>query len=425
MTDHSSDDLDILDLDDLLNDDNTESEDSSDLKEEETDDDGFQYESLDSDVPQEHHGTSQQEVYSEQPAAARTRRRADTVHSVRKGEQKKEQKEKKTGRPVWIHIVLLIAIAAVAVVTVVRFLIWNQGIDISSLGIDPEANKNRYNVEVNDSMIYLTDDQLAGHEDDGVTTILCLGDDPFSQDRTEAGLSGQIAALGGSNVSVINAAFPSSQVTCENTTYQTDSIEDMDDIFNLFYVSYAISIGDFSSLETVASVHDDDSAYSEAVQALENTDFNSVDMIAIMYDASDYINGAAMQNPDNPDELTTYVGSLSNSFKLLQQKYPWIRIVFMSPYYAEYDGESGRTTDHGNGTITNYFQWAYDTCSDSNVSFLDNYYGSVNENNYQEYTSDGVHLNSEGCTKIADHFVWKVLEGNYDEYNVEEMAVAK
>lgn len=324
-----------------------------------------------------------------------------------------------------ISLILLIAIAAVVLIAFTRLLIWNQGIDISSLGINPADNANRYNVEVNDSMVYLTDSQLQGHEDDGITTILCLGDEPFSLDESASGLAGQIAALGGDTVSVTNAAFPSSQVTCENAVYQTDTLEDMDDIFNLFYVSYAISIGDFSSLETVASLHTDEPAYAAAVQVLKDTDFSRVDMIAIMYDASDYINGASMQNPDNPDDLTTYVSSLSNSFRLIQEQYPWIRIVFLSPCYAEYEGMSGRTNDRGNGTITNYFQWAYDTCGDSGVSFLDNYYGSVNENNYREYTSDGVHLNSAGCTKIADHFVWKVLQDNYDEYNVEEMAVAK
>ena len=31
-----------------------------------------------------------------------------------------------------------------------------------------------------DNIIPLAPDKLEGHEDDGVTTILCLGDDPFS-----------------------------------------------------------------------------------------------------------------------------------------------------------------------------------------------------------------------------------------------------
>ncbi len=323
-------------------------------------------------------------------------------------------------QPFPLHLALLAAIVVLAVVAVIRFLVWNKGIELK---VRSGQNTDKYIIEVNDNMVYLSDSKLEGHEDDGVTTILCLGNEPFSQDTSESGLAGQIASLGSCNV--INAAFPGSQVTCENAKYSTDSLDSMDDIFNLFYVSYAISIGDFSSLETVASAHTEDSAYQQSVDALKNTDFSKVDVIAIMYDGTDYINGMAMQNPDVPDELTTYVGSLSNSFKLLQDKYPYIRIVFMSPYYAEYDGVSSRTTDLGSGTIVNYFQWAYDTCGSSSVSFLDNYYGSVNENNYKDYLSDDVHLNAAGCTKVADHFVYKVIQDNYAEYNVSSMAVAQ
>ena len=323
-------------------------------------------------------------------------------------------------QPFPLHLALLAAIVVLAVVAVIRFLVWNKGVELK---VRIGENTDKYIIEVNDNMVYLSDSKLEGHEDDGVTTILCLGNEPFSQDTSESGLAGQIASLGSCNV--INAAFPGSQVTCENAKYSTDSLDSMDDIFNLFYVSYAISIGDFSSLETVASAHTEDAAYQQSVDALKNTDFSKVDVIAIMYDGTDYINGMAMQNPDVPDELTTYVGSLSNSFKLLQDKYPYIRIVFMSPYYAEYDGVSSRTTDLGNGTIVNYFQWAYDTCGSSSVSFLDNYYGSVNENNYKDYLSDDVHLNAAGCTKVADHFVYKVIQDNYAEYNVSSMAVAQ
>ena len=354
------------------------------------------------------------------PAKRRTpavRKKTD----VRDEDEAEEDAAEEDERPSFpIHLALLAAIAAVVVIAVIRLLIWNNGVELK---VHSGQNSGKYIIEVNDNMVYLSDSKLEGHEDDGVTTVLCLGNEPFSQDTSENGLAGQIASLG--NVNVINAAFPGSQVTCENAEYSVESLDTMDDIFNLFYVSYAVSIGDFSSLETVASAHTEDDTYQKAVDALKSTDFDKVDIVAIMYDGADYINGMAMQNPDVPDELTTYVGSLTNSFELLQNAYPYIRIVFMSPYYSEYDGASGRTTDIGNGTLVNYFQWAYDTCGSCSVSFLDNYYGSVNENNYTEYLSDGVHLNTAGAEKIADHFVYKVIQDNYAEYDVSSLAVAE
>ncbi len=337
--------------------------------------------------------------------------------ALRKRSVPARQDEEKPPFP--LHLALLVAIAAVILLAVVRLLLWNRG---TELRVHSGQNSGKYIIEVNDNMVYLPDSKLEGHTDDGVTTILCLGNEPFSRDTSETGLAGQIASLG--NVDVINAAFPGSQVTCENAQYSVESLDTMDDIFNLFYVSYAISIGDFSSLETVASAHTEDDTYRQSVDALKNTDFDKVDIIAVMYDGVDYINGMAMQNPDVPEELTTYVGSLTSSFQLLQAAYPYIRIVFLSPYYAEYNGASGRTTDIGNGTLVNYFQWAYDTCGSCSVSFLDNYYGSVNESNYTEYLSDGIHLNAAGATKVADHFVYKVVQDKYAEYDVSNLAVA-
>lgn len=391
---NNSSNLEILDLDDLLSESDSEKE-----SEKENDD-------IQEAVPQK-----------QEPVSAQSTPEGSAKSVPQKPVKPTPEAEK---QPFPLHLALLAAIVVLAVVAVIRFLVWNKGIELK---VRSGQNTDKYIIEVNDNMVYLSDSKLEGHADDGVTTILCLGNEPFSQDTSGSGLAGQIASLG--NCNVINAAFPGSQVTCENAKYSTDSLDSMDDIFNLFYVSYAISIGDFSSLETVASAHTEDSAYQQSVDALKNTDFSKVDVIAIMYDGTDYINGMAMQNPDVPDELTTYVGSLSNSFKLLQDKYPYIRIVFMSPYYAEYDGVSSRTTDLGNGTIVNYFQWAYDTCGSSSVSFLDNYYGSVNENNYKDYLSDDVHLNAAGCTKVADHFVYKVIQDNYAEYNVSSMAVAQ
>ena len=450
-------DLDILDLDDLLSEEDTSAADKTQEEKKKTADKP-QAEKKTSDKPQKEKKAAdkpQQEKTAEAPDEedgdgicfvelepvsgsrkspkeagtpdpARNRKEQDrprTPQRVQRGEKPQPmQNEEEPGRAkrLPLHLILPILIAAVLVIAIVRFFVWSKG---SDLNIDKTGSEDRFNIEVNDNMVYLPDSKLEGHEDDGVTTILCLGNEPFSEDTSDSGLAAQIAKLGDCNV--INAAFPDSQVTCENAVYSTENLDSMDDIFNLFYVSYAISIGDFSSLKTVASVHTEDPAYMNSVEALESTDFDKVDVIAVMYDGIDYINGMAMQNPDVPDELTTYVGSLINSFKLLQEKYPYIRIVFLSPYYAEYDGSSSRTTDLGNGTIVNYFQWAYDTCGSCSVSFLDNYYGSVNETNYKEYLSDGIHLNAEGRTKVADHFVYKVLQDNYDEYNAQTLSVAK
>ncbi len=383
-------------------------------------DDDFSYEDLED-------GT-QTDGYDDAPAPAPQRRQPKRQNPNRNRGRAPHKKKEKGGDgplvPWFVHLIVLGVIVVIAVTAVVRFSIWNKG---KAIQIDPDAS-SMYNVEVNDSIVFLTDSALADKTDDGVTTVLCLGDAPFSDDTSETGLAGQISALSG--VTTINAAFPNSQVTCRNATYQTDTRENMDDVFNLFYVAYDISIGDFTNLETVASFHTDDPQYQAAIDALESTDFSSLDYIAIMYDAVDYENGMAMYNDQNADDLTCYVGSLTNALQLIKDKYPWISIVFLSPTYVEHDNGDGtysdaRTLNLGNGTLNQYWQYAYDTCANLGVSFLDNYYGSINDSNYTEYlTDDRFHINAAGRTKIADHFVYKVINGTYAEYNADALMVA-
>ncbi len=321
--------------------------------------------------------------------------------------------------PIVIHLSIIALILIILAFAVWRLLLWNRG---TVSDIDPDAQTTRYDIEVNDMMIKLTDSKLAGHPDDGELNILCLGGNPFSDERGEAGLAAKIGKLGKANV--INGAFPDSQITCRNPEYDPSDQEGMDDIFNFFYVAYCISIGNFDAMDNVAAFHMDDERYSAAIEALKNTDFNKIDMIALMYDSTDYINEMPIVNEGYRDELTTYVGSLKNGLELIQEAYPHIRIIFMSPTYSELDGgKSGRTTDLGNGTLIQYWQWAFDITGSCSVSFLDNYYGSINENNFGEYLSEGMHINEKGREKIADHFVYKAILDNYTEYDASSMAV--
>ncbi|MEI3211139.1 MAG: hypothetical protein V8S42_01635 [Lachnospiraceae bacterium] len=58
------------------------------------------------------------------------------------------------------------------------------------------------------------------HEDDGVTTILCLGNNPFADDRSGDGLASLIA--GKTNSTVYDCSFPDSSAACRYAIYNPE-----------------------------------------------------------------------------------------------------------------------------------------------------------------------------------------------------------
>ena len=81
----------------------------------------------------------------------------------------------------------------------------------------------------------------------------------------------------------------------------------------------------------------------------------------------------------------------------------------MSPTYAQYkdeDGEfhNGTLTDVGNGTLNHYLVKESDAVLDCGVSFIDNFYGSINEDNYLDYMTDYIHFNDAGRELLATRF---------------------
>ncbi len=335
-----------------------------------------------------------------------------------------EGKNPKRRRKININLILLGIIGVLVFIIAFRLIKWNIG---TRSDYDPDAINTSFDVEVQDVIIPLAQDKLQGHEDDGKTTILCLGDEPFSDDQTQTGLAGQIGTIGG--VDVIAAPFPGSRVASYNALYDPSTEQGLADVFNLYYVANAINTGNFEALETAAALMGDDT-YSSSVNMLKSIDFNDIDIIVIMYDASDYMTLSPVDNANDVDDIQTYTGALKRSLELIQEKYPFIRLVFMSPTFAQYvDGDgnyqNGDTTDLGNGAIPTYWARAIDICSAAGISFIDNYYGSVNQNNHENYMTDNIHLNEAGRKQIAEHFVNKIIDNDHTEYNVTAADEAK
>lgn len=321
-----------------------------------------------------------------------------------------EQQEQSRNFHINIHIILLCAIVLIVGFSSYRLYVWNKGVPSD---YDPNYQTTDFDIEAMDNIIPLVSAKLEGHEDDGVTTILCLGDDPFSLDRGEYGLSEQIAAKTGATV--YNGSFTGTTVAAVDASYSGWYVLDA---FSFPSVVQSLVSGDFSLMTNSAPfTYNDD--FLPTTEMLASLDMDKVDVLCIMYDASDYINKRPSDDPNDPNNVLAYTGALQTGIESIQEAYPHIRIVVMSHTFChtineEGNFENGDRVDLGHGTLSHYLQKEFDVCMDCGVSFIDNFYGSVNEDNYLDYMTDYIHFNDAGRELLAERFVQCIFPESAD-----------
>ncbi len=310
------------------------------------------------------------------------------------------ESKKKGSFLVNIQFILLGAIVLVIGFSVFRLYKWNKG---TPSDYDPNYQTTDFDIEVMDNLIPLAPDKREGYVDDGVTTILCLGDDPFSLELGENGLASQIAKKTGATV--YNGSFTGTTMAAQFASYNDGYILDA---FSFSYIAKSLASGDFDLMKTAASYSYDEN-FAKTAQMLSELDMNTVDMICVMYDGSDYVNKRPCDDPNAPYAEITYTGALRSGVSAIQEAYPHIRIVVMSHTFChsineEGNFQNGDRADLGHGTLSHYLQKERDATMDVGVSFIDNFYGSINEDNYLDYMTDYIHFNDAGRELLAQRF---------------------
>lgn len=317
-----------------------------------------------------------------------------------------EDTPKKRKGKISLHYIFLGAAAFILICAAVRLAIWNKGIKDDT---DVSISNPEYDIESMDYILPLNPQYLAGREDDGITTVVCLGNAPFADDRNEEdNLANLIEKELGENAKVYNCSVADSYMTAMRPTYSDEHIFDA---FSFYWLTAAFAVDNWqvvdSALEALPEVSAD---LQESMDLLRSIDFEQVDVIAIMYDANDYLGGRKTINTDNPTDIQFFTGALAAGIQLIQQTYPHIRIMVMSPTYAYALGENGEylssdMTDYGVGPLATYAMLESNVCYENSVSYIDNLYSEMNANNASEYLEDHIHLNDKGRKLLARRFV--------------------
>lgn len=319
----------------------------------------------------------------------------------------KENKQTKLSFHHTMHIVLLLAVVISISLLIWKFSNWGIFIDINNLADDPD---DRYQNCLDEILPLFTDTEDAMNND-GITNILVFGNHPFSDDRdSEDSLANIIARE--ADATVYNCAIDGSCLSSEVPNF---SASDYPMDAYSFYWLVTLAVGGANAgyypaaLETLGE--DAPPEAQEVYDTLTSLDLNTIDVAVIMYDATDYLLLRSPRNLENPTDTTTFAGNLEAGIELLQTCYPNIRIIVMSPTYAfavvngEYvSSDIYRVRDKY--ALSTYAGIEAQSTFTRGVTYVDNLYGSIHEDNAREYLRDNLHLNVEGRKIVADHFIY-------------------
>ena len=153
--------------------------------------------------------------------------------------------------------------------------------------------------------------------------------------------------------------------------------------------------------------------FEERLKGLAQVDFSEVELLLIEHGTNDYNLGQMLESDTDPYDMTTFAGALRTTLSLLQDKYPNMQIVLISPIYCELRGDVIRKsyeTDLGGGILDEYVQKEKEIAEEFGVEWIDMYHESgIWEENAAEYLFDGLHLTDKGKViygnKIADYLI--------------------
>lgn len=327
-------------------------------------------------------------------------------------EESEEETPEKKGIRINMHIVVLATAIIVFSLIVYRIMNWGNFISQSDIFSD---GLGTYHAETLDNIVPLLDEDgnmVPLDRSDGLT-IVTFGNAPFADDRdSENNLANLIAER--ADATVYNCSISGSYLAADSVAFNA-KISPMDVYGFYWLIVTAFGYNNYYYKDAAEALGENiPPEAAEVIETLQSIDFNTVDAIIIMYDATDYLMGHSMGNDEYDKDISCFTGNLTAGIDIFQRVCPHIRIIVMSPSYAFAIDENGEyiSSDvqrYGHDVLSTYSILESNACYSMNVTFVDNLYGAITEDNASEYLSDNLHLNLAGRRLIADRAVNALL----------------
>ena len=223
--------------------------------------------------------------------------------------------------------------ALIIILLLIAFVIWRFFVFFAPKDSEqPNLSPDDLTVETED---YYCIQDVTESEEDGVTTILVLGDDSFSYERGSEGLAALVA--GKTNATIYNCTFEGTSICGDSIGFDLDNpIES----FSLYWLMIAIRDNQFGNQEvSLTRMENKPSYFNETFELLRTIDYDTLDMIILSYGINDYLKGHITTDVNNETNPSSVYGGLISSINIIQKMYPHIKIIVNRPTYASYTEE--------------------------------------------------------------------------------------
>ncbi len=237
--------------------------------------------------------------------------------------------------------------------------------------------------------------------------VVILGDSVLGQCRDESSVAAQLEALLGQPV--FNGAFGGTRMAMKS------SGEYNADLLNMVGLSKAIAADDFGVQQTVRSRKEVTSYFEDTIDELAQVDFANTEVLLLAFGVNDYHAGVPLENPKDPMDIYTYSGALREVLHTLQESYPDMRIVLVTPTYAWYIANDLTCEEYvieGN-VLEDFVEQELAIAAEFDVEVIDLYHDFYTHEKWEDwrtYTEDGLHPNEYGRTLLAEVLAKELAE---------------
>lgn len=187
------------------------------------------------------------------------------------------------------------------------------------------------------------------------------------------------------------------------------------DAFSMYRLAYAIANNSWTLQDNAlndASWSDKPSYFKAHIDLLKSIDFSEADIVTIGYGTNDFTANVYLENQNDPDDTTTFIGALRYSIETLLSAFPNLKVFVCTPTYRFWFDSSYVFTEDSNtkensrgNTLIDFCNSCKSVCREYNLPCIDNYDIGMGKYTRTHYfaSNDGTHPNFKGITLIAKH----------------------